>query len=122
MNSLRIGIHENRAEFQPGEELDGAVYWELKKAPSVVEVNLLWFTSGRGFEDSAVADSVRLENPQAGETRTFRFPLPESPYSFSGKLITLHWAVEAVAGSESARAEFALAPGGRAVTLEPVKS
>ena len=121
MNSLRIGIHENRTEFEPGDELAGAVYWELKKAPRAVEVNLLWFTSGRGTEDSAVADTVRLENPQAGETRTFSFRLPESPYSFSGELIKLHWAVEAVAGSESTRAEFTLAPGGHAVTLTTVK-
>lgn len=118
MNALRIGIHENRTAFEPGDELTGAVYWELKKAPRVVEVNLFWFTSGRGIEDSAVADSVRFENPQAGETRTFSFRLPESPYSFSGELITLHWAVEAVAGSESARAEFTLAPSGHIVTLK----
>jgi hypothetical protein len=50
----------------------------------------------------------------------FRFKLPDSPYSFSGKLVSLAWAIEAVAqpGERSARAEIVIAPGGKEVRLE----
>jgi hypothetical protein len=54
------------------------------------------------------------------DARSFRFRLPESPYSFSGKLISLTWALELVAepSKELARQEITLAPGGEAVRLE----
>src|ERR1043166_4380135 len=46
--------------------------------------------------------------------------LPESPYSFSGKLISLVWALELVAepSKEVIRREFVLAPGGEEVRLD----
>ena len=47
------------------------------------------------------------------------FVLPPAPYSFSGKLISLIWAVEVVAEGikEASRLEFTLSPDGREITL-----
>ena len=53
-----------------------------------------------------------------GEQRV-KFTLPAAPYSFSGKLISLIWAVELVADdSDSARWEFVLGPDGAEILLD----
>ncbi len=122
MNQLKIGTRENRANFRPGEELQGAAGWELEKRPELVEVRLIWFTRGKGTEDVGVVETVRFEQPQAAEARPFQLSLPAQPYSFSGKLISLVWALELVAlpGRQSARFEFVLAPTGQEVVLHAV--
>ena len=122
MNQMRIGLREERNNFEPGEELTGAAGWELDSPPTAVEVRLLWFTRGKGTEDVEVVNTVLLENPQAAEARPFKFHLPAAPYSFSGKLISLLWAVEVVAlpKNQSARIEFVMAPGGQEVVLPVV--
>ena len=119
MNNLKIGLRDERKSFQPGEELTGAAGWELDKAPESIEVRLLWFTQGKGTEDVTVVNTVRFEAPKAAEARPFQFRLPPAPYSFSGKLISLLWAVELVAlpKKQSARAAFVMAPGGKEVVL-----
>lgn len=124
MNQLRLGTRDDRRNFQPGEELTGAAGWEFEHAPQALEVRLLWFTRGQGTEDVAVVDTVRFDHPAAAEARPFRFQLPAAPYSFSGKLISLLWAVELVAlpSKESARVEFVLAPEGREVVLPAVET
>ena len=122
MNQLRIGLRDERKNFQPGDEITGAAGWELEKAPESLEVRLLWFTRGKGTEDVAGVNTVRFEHPQAAEARPFHFQLPPAPYSFSGKLISLLWAVELVAlpKKQSARVEFVMAPEGREVVLPSV--
>ena len=84
------------------------------------KLRLFWFTRGKGTEDAAVVDTLRFETPQAEEARPFRFVLPEAPYSVSGKLISLVWALELVAepSREVDRLELVVAPGGREVLLE----
>jgi hypothetical protein len=37
-----------------------------------------------------------IDNPGSSGSRRFAFKVPEGPYSFSGKLITLAWALELV--------------------------
>ena len=47
--------------------------------------------------DVGIVDTLRIDRPDASGHHDFGFRLPEGPYSFSGKLITLAWAVEVVA-------------------------
>jgi hypothetical protein len=63
-------------------------------------------------------------SPLLEETRSFRFRLPEAPYSFSGKLISLVWALELVLepSKEVTRREIIVAPGGQEVHLDSVAS
>lgn len=120
MSDLRIQTPEDRTAYSPGDELAGAVYWKLSAPPQALELRLFWFTRGKGTEDAAVLDTLRFDSPQAEEARPFRLVLPEAPYSFSGKLISLVWALELVAlpSREVARLELVVAPGGREVLLE----
>jgi hypothetical protein len=119
MNHLKIGTRQDRRDFRPGEELTGAAGWELDKPPKSVEIRLIWFTRGKGTEDVGLVETVRLEQPLAAEARPFRFQLPPAPYSFSGKLISLAWALELVAlpSKQSTRFEFVLGPDGKEVVL-----
>jgi hypothetical protein len=119
MNEAKIGLRENRNVFQPGEELHGAAAWKCEVAPRAVEIRLFWFTRGRGTEDVGLADTMRFEHPQAEQALPFQFKLPPAPYSFSGKLVTLVWAAEAVLepSKASARVEFVMAPGNKEIVL-----
>jgi hypothetical protein len=119
MNQLKLGTRDNRTEFRPGDEIAGAAGWQLDQPPKSAEVRLFWYTRGKGTEDVSVVDTVRFDNPQREEARPFRFTAPAEPYSFSGRLISLVWALELVIepGKESARFEFTLSSTGKEVLL-----
>jgi hypothetical protein len=118
--SLTIDLNDDRTTFEPTAGLTGTAAWNLAQPPRAVELRLFWFTRGKGTEDAGVVETIRFDRPLAGETRSFRLRLPESPYSFSGKLISLVWALELVAepSKEVIRREFVLAPGGEEVRLD----
>ncbi len=119
MNQLKLGTRDDRTEYRPGEEIAGAAGWQLDQPPKSVEVRLFWYTRGKGTEDVGVVNTVRFEQPQREEARPFRFTAPAEPYSFSGKLISLLWAIELVVqpGPDSARVELTISPTGKEVVL-----
>jgi hypothetical protein len=121
MNDLKIAVRKQPAQFQPGEEIAGAAQWRLDHAPKAVEVRLLWHTSGRGIEDVCVVETVRFDAPEQDDTRSFSITTPNAPHGFSGRLITLEWALELVAlpSKENARTDLVIAPHGRAIDLRP---
>ena len=120
MNELKIELRTARTNFAPGEELAGTASWILDQTPRAMELRLFWFTKGEGNEDVGVVETVRFDHPAAQESRPFRLQLPELPYSFSGKLITLAWALELVAEPSQmvTRVEIVVAPDGRVVQLQ----
>ncbi len=116
---LKVDLDGGRSAFEPGETISGEASWQVDRADSV-QVRLFWFTSGRGTRDAQIIDSITVTEPsQVGRSR-FSFRLPTEPYSISGKLISLTWAIEMVIepGERSTRAEFMMAPGGSAIVLE----
>jgi hypothetical protein len=119
MSQLKIAIRDDRVQFYPGDEIVAAAYWKLDGPPKSVEARLFWFTRGKGTQDVNIVETVRFENPQIEEAQPARFHLPEAPYSFSGKLVSLIWALELVAepGSESTRIELTVSPTGQEILL-----
>ena len=120
MNQLTINLTPDRSTFEPGDELSGTANWQLDQPPRAVELRLFWFTRGKGTEDASVVDTVQFDRPASAETRPFRLRLPDTPYSFSGRLVSLVWALELVAEPSKAvgRLEITLAPGGQEVRLD----
>ena len=120
---IRLGLRENKTAFRPGETIAGAVLWELEKVPSLAEVRLLWFTRGKGTEDGTTVETVKFDAAPAADTREFSFAAPNGPYSFSGTLIALIWAVEFVEkpGGEFQRIEITIAPGAKEITLPRIE-
>jgi hypothetical protein len=116
---IALELDNPNAAFAPGEALKGTIRWQLEKMPKRIELRLFWFTSGRGTRDVGAVDVRQLACAQAAGPVRFEFALPTGPLSFTGQLITLQWAIEAVIhpGSETQRIEFVLSPSGAPISL-----
>lgn len=112
MITLRIDLDDDRRWFLPGDTVTGKAVWRLAEPADAVELRLFWHTSGKGTEDVEIIDSLRTEAHGAAGERAFSFPLPLEPYSFSGSLITLSWALELVVlpDGQTERVELVVAP------------
>src|SRR3954465_3126980 len=104
MDWMRIETRDGVTAFLPGETVEGTVGWHFDAPARSVELRLLWYTEGKGDQDVGVVASVPLANPGMDEIRPFQIRLPAGPYSFSGRLISLVWALGAWPGPGS-RAE-----------------
>lgn len=110
---LRHGVKN----FVPGETISGELVW---LSPGPVELRLFWFTEGRGTQDVGV---VARESFSAGEIKgAFTFTLPAMPYSFSGKLVSVKWALELVDEKEESlvREELIVSPTAQEFILPAV--
>jgi hypothetical protein len=119
MNELKILLRDEQRNFHGGETVEGVAGWRLEKAPKSVEVRLFWFTRGKGTEDVGLVSQMRFDAPQKEEGRKFSFTLPAEPWSFSGQLVSLIWALELVAepGGHTARVELVVSPTGQEILL-----
>ena len=115
---MNVEIRDGRTRFKPGQMVSGEASWHVEGIKSV-EVRLFWYTSGIGTRDAQIIESRPVDSPAAEGRTGFSFQLPEQPYSFSGQLISLKWAIELVIqpGDLAARAEISVAPGGREIVL-----
>jgi len=107
MTALRIVLKEALPAFHPGEVLEGRLEGELAEP---VDLRLTWRTEGAvGREEPEIVRTERLET-----LAPFQFKLPEGPWSFEGKLFSIHWSLEAVSTAEDvlARVDFVLSPSG----------
>ena len=119
MSALRIDISGGLRGYKPGETISGRVTWQVDEAPQSAELRLFWYTSGKGTQDVENVDSAVFQTPQMNDDRNFSLTLPRQPYSFSGKLISLVWALELIVepGSNVQRQEFVMSASGAEVVL-----
>lgn len=111
MNQTGIRIDGDLTGFPPGAVIEGAINWEVDYRPKTAMLRLFWYTEGKGTQDIGIVQEKSL-NPASRYQERFRFQLPEAPYSFSGQLISLKWAIELVLdkGKDSSRVEFIVSP------------
>ena len=124
MDVIEAHTDDGRSAYLPGETLSGTVSWRLDAPADGVEVRLFWYTRGKGTTDVQVVKAQHFDSAGTSGQRPFRFVLPEEPYSFSGKLISLIWALEAVVqpGDRTQRLELVVGPEAREVVLETVQA
>jgi hypothetical protein len=124
MHDLRIELDDGKDAFAPGERVEGHVVWSLDANPKALELSLLWYTSGKGTRDAGVLDTKKIDHPNAIGSDKFSFTLGPGPYSFSGKLISLIWALELTCtpGNETVHKEIVVSPTGREILLTSVPS
>lgn len=122
MGKLNIELSGGKDAFAPGEQVEGRIEWSLDANPTALELSLLWYTSGKGTRDVGVLQTNRIDTPGAFGSEKFSFTLPAGPYSFSGKLISLIWALEVTCtpGKETVRQEIVVSPTGREILLASV--
>lgn len=118
MDVLRIDLENDARNFQPGEEVSGRVIWSGGDKVESAFLRLFWHTSGKGDRDYHIEAEEKFGGSSAG-SQPFRFLLPEGPYSFSGKLISLIWALELVVlpSGETKKVDIVVAPNGREVRI-----
>jgi len=122
MSNLKIDVRDGRRNFRPGETVPITCAWQLEKQPKRVEVRLVWYTRGKGDSDVSVVQTVPFAQPRELGLERTELQLPEGPYSFSGKLISLVWAVELIVepSGESHRVDLVVGPHGDEVVLQSV--
>ena len=118
--SLHVEFADGKTRYRPGEFVEGVAFWELASAPTAVEVRLFWQTAGKGTVDLEIAQTQRFDGIGAKDRRPFRLALPGSPYSVSGKLVSVVWSVEIVAEpkGDSVSADLVMSPTGDEVRID----
>ncbi len=121
MSWVRLETEHGRTAFEPGEEVRGTAAWTLDTAPASLELKLFWYTAGKGNRDLEVIASQVCDAVAEGR-RELNFQLPAGPYSVSGQLVSVAWAIELVAepSGEAARIDITVGPGGQEIRLQPV--
>ena len=119
MSRLEVTLDAGSEARLPGERVSGTVAWELDAPPESLEIRLFWYTQGRGDSDQEVVASETVPAPQASGWVRFDLPLPAGPYSFSGALISLLWALELVAEHEGLAGRAALVVGPQRREVRP---
>jgi hypothetical protein len=109
---MAIEIQDGANAFLPGEVVVGTVSWQLDRPAQTAELRLFWYTQGKGDQDMGVVSTVPFANPGLQDRQPFRVTLPDGPFSFSGKLISLAWALELVVepSSRASRTEITVSP------------
>lgn len=118
MSDLQIELPYNEG-FEPGTEISVRVRWKMDRPVTRLEARLVWNTSGKGDRDLKVVKTVRIDTNSTSGDQDVTLTLPWGPYSFSGKLISIIWAVELVVfpDEDSVRQEFVMGPAGREVVV-----
>ncbi len=95
---IQIELAQQPPAFTPGQAIRGQVIWnKLVEPVDKLVIRLIWYTTGKGDRDFAIAADQIMVSPPASESAEFDFRAPARPYSFSGKLISLSWAIEVIA-------------------------
>jgi hypothetical protein len=120
MSELKLEFENGNTHVHPGETIRGVASWKLDQHAALIDLRLFWYTEGKGTQDVTVINTITLDHPQQEQSYAFQFALPQSPYSFSGKLISLIWAIEMVVrpGKESARQTFTMSATGEEIELQ----
>lgn len=117
---ITIQLTDPDSKYSPGEPIRGTVRWSSPESkPDSIDIRLIWFTRGKGNRDVEVVGNSAFEPSGESGEHEFEFQAPEHPYSFSGKLISLVWAIEAISfpENEAEQAELTIAPRGVEVIL-----
>lgn len=109
--SMYLGLILEKTHFVPNEAINGQLSWQLDVPPETFRIALIWETDGRGTQDSKEEVRVDLTTNELLGQKPFKFTLPASPYSFSGKLIHLHWSIEVKNKKNKQRAKVPIMVG-----------
>lgn len=123
MSVLDLQTEGGNTWFTPGSTVSCTASWHLDREIEKLELRLFWYTEGKGTQDVAVVYRGAVEHPESSGHRSFEFRLPSGPYSFSGTLITLRWAIELVAlpGEETARLDLLVSPAPVEISIQGLR-
>ncbi len=122
MDKLKIVLQEDKTAFAPRETIRGVIEWNLDASPRRLDLSLFWYTAGRGTRDVGMVHNVGFDDPGVRGSKEFSFTLPDGPFSVSGKLVSVVWAIELTCSpsSETTRREIIVSPTGKSIVLGSV--
>lgn len=97
-DQIEILVETERGLVRPGATLRGGFRVLTPESLPVdrVELSVLWYTDGKGDMDEDVIHNQILapgETLAADRAFAFQVPLPDRPWSYSGRVIKIHWVV-----------------------------
>ena len=116
----QISLDNADGKFLAGSKIVGYVNWQgISEKADRIEIRLIWYTQGKGDRDFQINAAQTIATPGTNGESNFEFLAPARPYSFSGKLISLSWAIEVVEfpSLEATRKEITLSKTGEEVSL-----
>ncbi len=97
---ISIQFFGDKPSYLPGDTLrcDYQIDAIDSRDAAAVEASVLWFTQGKGDEDMGVHFFERRVTAEAEggnlcQLRSFRSKLPNSPLSYLGQIVEIHWCV-----------------------------
>lgn len=115
---ISIELTNDSATFLPGDVIEGTVRWGEEEGTSL-EVRLIWFTQGKGDRDFELVNVHKVASFGPSGSERFQFAAPNRPLSFSGKLISLQWSIEAIVfpNESTARQDLTISHSGQEINL-----
>ncbi|MEM1356169.1 MAG: hypothetical protein AAGC44_14100 [Planctomycetota bacterium] len=114
---ITLTLDRDDAAYVPGEPITGTVAWDVPGDLDRVVLRLFWRTEGKGTQDVGVAEEVEFDLVSRRGSRGFSFSGLVEPYSFSGQLVSIVWAIEAIAkpSGDVVRRPLTFSPTGQEV-------
>ena len=113
---LEVKLARDQLNFVPGDSIRGElVVQSLPPEMESIEIRLLWHTRGKGDMDVEVVAAQTVTKFSEGQSIPFEFQAPAYPNSFSLKLVSLVWVIEAIAfpSRTAANQEIVISPTGQ---------
>ena len=118
---LTIDLEQDPAEYRPDDPIRGTLLWDqLEEDVERLELRLIWYTEGKGTQDVDVAAVEHIPAPGTSGRQNFEINAARRPISFSGKLISLIWALEAIEfpSQDAVNRTITISPSGKEIRLE----
>ena len=123
MDKISIQLKNDKISYCPGEKISGEVEWNFTQEVKDITINVFWYTEGIGEQDSEIAVNEIIKLPLKSDRQSFEIELPMGPYSYSGQITSLKWAIEATSLKDKVKAvkEFSMTPGNKEIILPKIK-
>ncbi|MFA6716638.1 MAG: hypothetical protein WCS27_14755 [Victivallaceae bacterium] len=123
MDKMSLHLKDGKTSYRPGEKIRGELEWDLSQDIQNITINIFWYTEGVGDPDSETAVTEKIDMPMRNGRQSFEMELPSAPYSYSGRIGSLKWAIEASAVGDKVKdlKEFSITPDGREIILPEIK-
>lgn len=123
MDNITLFLKDGKITYRPGETIRGELLWDLSQEVQDITINIFWYTNGIGEQDSEIAVTEKISMPLQKGRQSFEIELPLAPYSYTGQITELQWAIEATTMKDKVKdvKEFSMTPDKREIVLPKVE-
>ena len=123
MDKISIKLKDGKISYHPGEKILGELEWDLTQEVQDIAINIFWYSEGIGEQDSEIAETEIIKSPIKSDKQSFEMELPMAPYTYSGNITSLKWAIEATTLEDKVKdiKEFSMTPGNKEIVLPEIK-